>query len=101
MPRLTNMELVVSIVGVGSMTFPNTTIQSLNLRKTAQEPIRVKMVDLLPSLTDTEENCLMSLICCICQQKEEREDDTLLDIRDNTAIKLPPISTLPMPFPEH
>ena len=57
---------------VGSMTFPNTTIQSLNLRKTAQEPIRVKMVDLLPSLTDTEENCLMSLICCICQQKEEK-----------------------------
>ena len=43
----------------------------------------------------------MSLICCICQQKEEKKDDTLVDIRDNTAIKLPPISTLPMPFPEH
>ena len=70
--------------------------------KTAQEPIRVKMVDLLPSLTDTEEKLFdESNLLHLSTKKRKREDDTLLDIRDNTAIKLPPISTLPMPFPEH
>lgn len=70
--------------------------------KTAQEPIRVKMVDLLPSLTDTEEKLFdESNLLHLSTKKRKREDDTLVDIRDNTAIKLPPISTLPMPFPEH
>ena len=49
------MELVVSIVGRFYDFSKHNNPKSKPEEKTAQEPIRVKMVDLLPSLTDTEE----------------------------------------------
>ena len=65
-------------------------------------PITIKMADLLPSLTDmleTPSNVSSSLYRET--HKRKREEDTLENNQGRVAIKLPPISTLSMPYPDN